>query len=105
MATLFYDHLIDWQRLEDAFARLELEPEERAELWEHAEHTLHTEVIMVFVSHLPKEKHEEFITRFHAAPFDSSHLHFVVSHTTSDVDSAVKERANAVINEMLAELS
>lgn len=105
MSHVFYDHLVDWQRLDDAVRGLAIEPEERHQLMEHAEHLIHTEVIMIFVSHLPADKHDEFITRFHSSPHDSTHLHFVVSHTTSDVESAVRQRTTQLIDEILAEVT
>lgn len=105
MATLFYDHLINWQRLHDALNELGIDGEERLEIMEDIEHTVHTEVLMVFVTHLPAETHQEFIERFHAAPFDESHLHFLTTHSTADIQRIVTERTDQLLTEIIAELS
>lgn len=104
MATIFYDHLIDWRKLDTAIRNLGIDSEERQTVMTHAEHIIHMHVLMVIVSHLPREKHEEFITRFHSAPHDVSHLHYIVSHTTTDVESAIRNKADDLIQEIIGEL-
>ncbi len=101
MAIVFYDHLIDWSKLEQKLDELALDKELRLEYTEHIEHSLHTEILMVIIGHLPPHKHEEFLDRFHAAPHDIQHLHFLVTHGRGDVETAIQTRANEVLNEIL----
>src|SRR5258708_22860235 len=105
MATLFYDHLIDWPKLYNELDAAGIDGEERLEIVEHIEHELHTEVLIVFVEHLPAEKHTEFLERFHAAPYDEAHLQFVITHGKGNVEEAVRQRTNKVINEILVDLT
>ena len=105
MATLFYDHLINWQKLTDGLNAVGVEGPERLELMEHAEHTIHTEVLIVLLTHLPTEKHTQFIEQFHAAPHDIAHLQFVIKHTNNDVENAVRIRTNQLIEEILQDLT
>lgn len=104
MATVFYDHLIDWESLEKALAMLELDREIQHQYLDEIEHTVHTEVLTVITEHLPEEHHEDFLERFHAAPHDPSHLHYIVSHGHPDVELAIQAKANQVIAEIIVEL-
>src|SRR5258708_26975433 len=100
MATLFYDHLIDWKNITDALNDLGIDGEERLEIIEDSEHAIHTEVLFIFVAHLPAERHEEFVTRFAAAPHDASHFEFLMTYGQGDVTSAVKKRTDELIGEI-----
>lgn len=104
MATLFYDHLIDWGKLDQALNALELDKNTYIEYWEHIEHVLHTEVVMVLINHLPEERHEEFLDRFHATPHDNQHLHYLASHGKGDVEMGIRIRSDELINELLKDL-
>ena len=103
MATLFYDHLIDWHRLEEVLRTIDLESEEREEVWEHTEHILHTEIFIVLVTHLPVAKHEEFVQLFHAAPHAETHLEFLKKHG-ADIEEKVRRKSSEIIDEVLKEL-
>jgi hypothetical protein len=106
MAILFYDHLIDWQRLHDAIAELEVDGDEKHEVIEHAEHIVHTELMIVFVQHLPAHKHEEFLNEFHASPYDQKNLVFLQMYGGDDIEVKVRQKSDEVltiiINEFLA---
>ena len=109
MATLFYDHLIDWQKLSNAVEALQLDSEDKSEVWEEIEHTIHTEVLIIFVKHLPPEKHEEFVERFHAKPYNSEHLEFVKTYAAmldpqANIEQAVREHLTVVIQGVLEDL-
>jgi len=107
MATLFYDHLIDWQKLTNTLDILGIHGEDRHEVVEHAEHIIHTEVLIVLISHLPTEKHDEFMQLFYTAPYDANQLKFLKTHGKEDrdVESAVRQRSAEVIAEILKELA
>jgi hypothetical protein len=104
MAIVFYDPFIDWQKLTDALDEFGIEGEERLEVIEHAEHTIHTEILIVFVTLLPAEKHQPFVEQFHAAPHDPKHIDFIVEHTKADVESVVRQRTDQILNEIVSEL-
>jgi hypothetical protein len=105
MSTLFYDHLIDWKQLTTTLDELGIDGDERIEVLEQIEHLIHSEVMIVFVTYLPAVRHHEFIERFHAAPYDSAHLDFVNTHSGTQIEVIVRQRASKVIQEILAELT
>ena len=101
MSRVFYDHLIDWDKLTQSLDSLSVDGEDRIELIELIEESLHTEVLLVILHHLPQENHKEFIQRFHSAPHDESHLHFISSHTTTRIDDAIRAKSQEVFENLL----
>jgi mannitol/fructose-specific phosphotransferase system IIA component len=101
MSTVFYDHLIDWEKIERALQSLSLSKEEHLEVLELIEESLHTEVLMVICTHIPKDHHEEFLGKFHTAPHDASHLDYLRMHAVSDIEAQIRLRSLEVIEEFI----
>jgi hypothetical protein len=104
MSTVFYDHLIDWPKLEKALDSMELDKDQKLILLEEIEHALHSEIMVLIIEHLEPEHHEPFIERFHAAPYDVTHLHFLVSVAKPDIEIAIQKRANQIITDVIIDL-
>lgn len=104
MAILFYDYLINWPKLTKGLELLELDSEDRLEITAHVEHILHTEILMVVISHLPAGKHDQFIQLFYAAPFDENHWQFLRTHGDGNIELAIQQKSNQIIEEILSEL-
>ncbi len=104
MAKLFYDHLITWEKLTRSLDTLGAAGEERLEIIEIIEESLHTEILIVILTHLPREQHEVFLDRFHAAPHDASHLDFIKSHGHTDIEDKIRSRSAELIEEIILDL-
>lgn len=104
MATLLYDHLIDWNRLIQTLDSLEVHGEDRMELIEVIEETLHTEILIVFLDHLPTHVHDEFMHRLYASPHDPIHFEFIRQYGVLDIEEKVRQHSQKVIDELLIEL-
>jgi hypothetical protein len=104
MATIFYDHLIPWEKIEIHIHRLNLGHDERMEIIELIEETVHTETLIIILRYLPKEKHEEFIEKFHAAPHDKGHLDFLKEHTHPDLEEHLKKDIENMVMELVREI-
>lgn len=104
MASVFYDHLIDWGRLDSALNALGLDKEQKLEYLEEIEHTLHTEMLVLIIENLAPEHHEGFIDRFHAAPHDAAHLHFLVEVCKPDIEISIHVKANQIISHIIIDL-
>lgn len=99
---VFYDHLIPWQRVDAYIRNLSLSPEERLEIVEIIEETIHTEVLIIIFENLPSEKRESWLVKFHAAPHDTTHLHFLCNHAHPQIEMKIKVHINAVLDKLLA---
>lgn len=102
MSKIFYDHLIDWKKVDTLLKDLDITGEERLELIQHIDDMVHSEVLGTILTHLPEEKHEDFIDRFHKAPHHDQHLDFLKNHATIEIESHIQQRGNEVISEVVA---
>ncbi len=104
MAHLFYDHLIEWDHLIKGLDELGAEGEDRIEIVELAEETLHTEIFVVILDHLPHEKHDEFIELFLAAPYASTHLTYLHGNGIFPIEDKIRGFSRRIIEEILEDL-
>lgn len=104
MSKIFYDHLIIREEITALLDLHNLEPEEREELLQIIDETLHHNTLNVILNHLPKEHHREFMSRFHAAPHDESLLDYLQQKISADIRSEIKNQAAKIKKEILAEI-
>lgn len=102
MAKIFYDHLIIIEEVIAVLDEHNLPSEKRAEFLKLIDQTLHHEILDVILSHVPKDKHETFLTRFHQGPHDPSLMNFLKEHTEVDIEKAILTRANITKKKLLA---
>lgn len=105
MATVFYDHLIPWEKVETFLLEIQPTPEEKWELIEIIEETVHTEVLTIVLSHIPESTHEEFLDRFHTAPHAEEHLVFIKTHSGISLEEILPGKMQQFLDEVLAELT
>ncbi len=99
MAKIFYDHLVVHEEITAELDKYNIRVEEKEELIQLVDQTLHHHVLDVILTHLPKEKHEEFLTKFHKAPHDESLLDYI-----KDFEEEIIKEAKKVKLELLAEI-
>lgn len=104
MAQLFYDHLIVIEEVTAVLDEHGLTKEERAELLNLIDQTLHHEILDTIFTHLPKDKHETFLTRFHACPHDVKLLVFLQEETRIDIEKEILKTANRVKRHALSSI-
>ncbi len=104
MAKIFYDHLVMRDEIVKELDRYEIAVEERDELVQLVDETLHHHVLDVILTHLPKEKHQEFLTKCHSAPHDEKLLEYLKTETQIDIEAEIRERAKITKKQLLAEI-
>lgn len=103
MNKIFYDHLIYREEVIAAIDKHKIAVEEREELVQLADETLHHHVLDVILSNLPQEKHEEFLVKFHNTPFDEKLLDYLKKEI-ADIEEKIATEAKKVKSELLAEI-
>lgn len=103
MAKIFYDHLIQIEEIHIELDKYHLSVEERSELIQIIDETTHHRVLDTILTHLPKEKHEIFLKKFHAAPHDNSLLDFL-KEDVKDIEDKIKLEAKKLKSEILSEI-
>ncbi len=92
MSKLFYDYLIELPEIDLAIKEEKLESEEREELQKLVDEMIHHRVLVCILDHLPREHHEEFLERFHAAPHDETLIIFLEEKTPAEISIEEKIR-------------
>ncbi len=104
MSKIFYDHLVIREEVIAELDKHEVDSDSREELVRHIDAVLHHHVLDVILSHLPSEKHEKFLTAFHASPHDEKLLEYLKSEVEEDIEEKIKVEAEKVKKELLAEI-
>ena len=100
----FFDHLIIIDEAISALDAYDLPSQERAELVGLIHQTTHHHILHVILNHLPKHHHENFLTKFQAAPHDPELLAFLKKEIKADIESEIKIQAKKIKAEILAEI-
>jgi hypothetical protein len=103
-AKIFYDHLIIIEEVEMILITHQLTKEECEEILQLIDRTMHNEILQKILSHLPRHHHEEFLTRFHAAPHDNKLMTFLKDHTIVDIEKEIMIVADSVKKKVLKEI-
>ena len=90
MSKLFYDHLIELQEVEIELERFEFTPQEKGEIHHQIEESVHYRVMTRILDHLPREHHQEFLERFHQAPYHEDLLTFL-KEKVENIEELIKE--------------
>lgn len=104
MNKLFYDHLIIIEEIEMTLTTHQITKEECEDVLHLIDKTMHSEILNRILKHLPRTHHEEFLTRFHAAPHDTSLMTFLKNHTVVDIEKEILMVANNVKKKMIKEI-
>ena len=104
MSKIFYDRLVLREEISVELDRYRFSVEEREELVQIIDETLHHHVLDVIFTHLPKEKHPEFLKKFHAAPHDEKLLEYLRTETTLDIEKEIKSRAKSAKKVLLEQI-
>jgi hypothetical protein len=104
MTKIFYDHLIILESLELKINGLGLEPEEREELGQLVEETVHFRLMTRILDSLPQEYHQEFLELFHQAPHEESLLKYL-QEKVEDIEEIIKKEIKDLEKSLLEEFS
>lgn len=104
MSKLFYDHLIVIEEVTAVLDEHKLSAKDKAKVLALMDATLQHEILDVIFSYLPREKHEEFLARFHAAPYDPGLLTYLKDNAPVNIELAILDRANKTKRKLLAEV-
>ncbi len=105
MSKVFYDHLVLREEITAELELHHLSAEEKDELIELIDQTLHHTTLNVILNHLPKEHHREFISKFHAAPYDEALLDYLQDKISTDIRREIADQAKKVKADLVAEIN
>lgn len=101
MSKIFYDHLIIIEEITAVLDKHNLSHKERTEILKLIDETLHHDILDIILTHLPKNHHETFLTKFHHAPHDIKLISFLKEATNLDIEKEILNQANKTKKELL----
>jgi hypothetical protein len=101
MSTLFFDHLISFEKIEKIISSSTSEVEEREELWRTMDDVISHSIVITILDKLPREHHEEFLNRFYEKPYDRELIIFL----NERIETPFEELLNSKIEEIISELT
>lgn len=104
MSRVFYDHLIVLEEVDKHIKDSVETSEQREELWQVVDEIIHHRVLGCVLDHLPGEHHEEFLEKFHQAPYDESLLSYLNKKIKKNIEELIKQEIGNLATELLEKI-
>jgi hypothetical protein len=104
MSKLFWDKHIIFEEIEIELKGLELHRSERREVERLIDQLLSHRVLDRILTHLPKHHHDEFLKKFHEAPYDEKLVKYLDEKIDESVEKHVKDEVEKVKKELLHDI-
>jgi hypothetical protein len=102
MSKIFYDHLIDLEKLESLIKKNVKDPDARAEIYHLVDEIVHHRVIGCILDKLPANHHKEFLDHVARRSHDESILEFLKGRVSEDVEEFIRREVYSVGTELLS---
>jgi hypothetical protein len=104
MSKLFFDDLINLDDVEKEIKKVTQTHEEREELWQIIDEIIQHRILSCILDNLPEKYHEEFLEKYHDAPYDLGILEFLVEKIGENIEAIIKQEVGSLVYELLAEI-
>jgi len=104
MSHLFFDHLVNLEEVEKEINALVETKEEKEELWQIIDEIVHHQIMGCIFTHLPRENHEEFLEKFHSAPFDHNLFTYLKEKIQDNIETLITNEMRKLSVEILEEI-
>lgn len=105
MSKLFFDHLLELEKLDREIKRIAKTREEREELWGLVDEIIHHKALGCILDRLPKDNHEEFLEMFHKSPYDEDLLiGYLKEKVGRNIEEILKTELGNLAFELLQEI-
>lgn len=101
MSSIFYDHLIIIEEVVIVFDRYNISKKDQKKLISLMDQTLHTNILEVILTHLPKKQHEDFLNMFIQNPNDPRLFDIIKKQGNKNIVKKILNRANKVKKDMI----
>lgn len=101
MSKVFYDHLLEFDKLEKELKKHVKSSEEREEIYGIIDEIVHHRVVGCILDRLPKDHHKEFIRKFSDKPHDTNLFLYLKDKITDDVEHFLREEIYIIGEELL----
>jgi hypothetical protein len=104
MSRLFYDNLLDFDRVKKEINSITDSIEEKEELWGLVDEIIHHRLLTCVLDNLDSNFHVEFIEYYHTKPHDSGINIFLKKYIGKDFESLLIRELDNIKKELLSNL-
>lgn len=105
MSKLFFDHLVEYKKIDKEIKKAAKTAEEREELWILVDEIVHHKVLGCILDRLPRENHEEFLEMYHKSPYDEELLFgYLKGKVGENIEESIKQEIGSLATELLEEI-
>ena len=102
--SIFYDHLITLEDIEKELNSFEGSDEELHELWHVVDEILHHRILELLLDHLPRNHHEEFLSKFYLSPHDTALIRYLNEKIKEDIEELIRNEVKKVSLEIIKDI-
>ena len=104
MSKIFYDHLINFSKIEAIIKESTSSSDEKEELWKIVDEIIHHNVMGCILDNLDAKHHAEFLEKFEKAPFDDQIILFLEERSRKKMSEKIVETVQRIETEKLKDL-
>ncbi len=104
MSTIFYDHLLSLEEIEKIINASSESIEEKSELWQIVDDTVHHHILMVILDNLPRQHHEEFLQLFYDKPYDTELVEYLNAKISTPLETLIQQENDRLIDLILKDI-
>lgn len=105
MSKLFFDHLLELEKLDREIKKVARTREEREEIWALVDEIIHHKALGCILDQLPRDNHEEFLELFHRSPHDEDLLFgYLKEKVGKNIKEVLKTELGNLAFELLKEI-
>ena len=105
MSKLFFDHLLNLDKLDKQIKKVTKSSEEREEIWLLVDEIVHHKALECILDKLPKDLHNEFLTLFHKSPHNQDLLFgYLKNKISENIEELLSQELGLVSDEILSEI-
>lgn len=101
MSKLFFDHLLDFKKLDKKINQIAETPEDRDEIWKLIDEIVHYKTLDNILDKLHPRHHTEFLELFHANPHDEE---LIFNYLREKIDQNIEEILRRELGDVAYEL-
>ncbi|KKQ95866.1 MAG: hypothetical protein UV74_C0013G0471 [Candidatus Woesebacteria bacterium GW2011_GWB1_43_14] len=100
MSKIFFDHLVELDKIERKIKKIAQTPEEREEIFHLIDEIIHHRVIGCILDRLPESEHRRFSKKLVERPFDDRIISYLQKKISEDVEEFIKKEIADIKDEL-----
>lgn len=105
MSKIFYDKVLNLDKLDREIKKIAKTPEEREEVWQLVDEIVHHKAMGCILDRLPSENHEEFLAMFDANPYSERALFgYLNDKIGQNIEEILEQELGGIAYELLTEI-